>query len=85
MARYGHPSEMVTSIGTSRIVIVGGGMAGGSAAVTLREEGFGGQIAILTQEPGVPFRPTTAVQDLLAVRGGPERLVCQARQLVRTA
>jgi 3-phenylpropionate/trans-cinnamate dioxygenase ferredoxin reductase subunit len=37
------------------IVIVGGGLAGGNAAVTLREEGFQGRVVLLGREPGVPF------------------------------
>jgi 3-phenylpropionate/trans-cinnamate dioxygenase ferredoxin reductase subunit len=37
------------------IVIVGGGLAGGSAAATLREEGFGGPVVLIGAEPGVPF------------------------------
>lgn len=82
MARFGHAGEMPTSIGTSKIVIVGGGLAGGNAAVTLREEGFGGQIAIISPEPGVPFRPTATVQDLPAVGRGSDRLVCPSSQLV---
>jgi 3-phenylpropionate/trans-cinnamate dioxygenase ferredoxin reductase subunit len=36
-------------------VIVGGGLAGGNAAVTLREEGFEGRIVLIGREPGVPF------------------------------
>jgi 3-phenylpropionate/trans-cinnamate dioxygenase ferredoxin reductase subunit len=36
-------------------VIVGGGLAGGNAAATLRTEGFDGPIIILGNEPGVPF------------------------------
>jgi 3-phenylpropionate/trans-cinnamate dioxygenase ferredoxin reductase subunit len=40
---------------TDRIVIVGGGMAGGNAAATLREEGFTGPVTMITREPGVPF------------------------------
>jgi 3-phenylpropionate/trans-cinnamate dioxygenase ferredoxin reductase subunit len=36
-------------------VIVGGGVAGGNAAVTLREEGFGGPVVIISREPGIPF------------------------------
>jgi 3-phenylpropionate/trans-cinnamate dioxygenase ferredoxin reductase component len=36
-------------------VIVGGGLAGGNAAVTLRDEGFKGRIVIIGREPGVPF------------------------------
>ena len=37
------------------MVIVGSGMAGGSAAVALRDEGFDGQIMIISPEPEVPF------------------------------
>ncbi len=37
------------------MVVVGGGLAGGNAAATLREEGFSGQIVIIGREPGVPF------------------------------
>jgi 3-phenylpropionate/trans-cinnamate dioxygenase ferredoxin reductase component len=37
------------------IVIVGGGLAGGNAAVTLREEGFAGPVVIIGHEPAVPF------------------------------
>jgi 3-phenylpropionate/trans-cinnamate dioxygenase ferredoxin reductase subunit len=37
------------------IVIVGGGLAGGKAAATLREEGFRGRVALIGREPGIPF------------------------------
>ena len=37
------------------IVIVGGGLAGGNAAATLREEGFGGRVLLVSREPGIPF------------------------------
>jgi 3-phenylpropionate/trans-cinnamate dioxygenase ferredoxin reductase component len=37
------------------IVVVGGGLAGGNAAVTLREEGFNGAVTLIGREPGVPF------------------------------
>ena len=40
---------------TNPIVIIGGGMAGGSAAATLREEGFSGPVVLISREPGVPF------------------------------
>jgi 3-phenylpropionate/trans-cinnamate dioxygenase ferredoxin reductase subunit len=40
---------------TKPIVIVGGGKAGGNAAATLREEGFGGRVVIINREPGIPF------------------------------
>jgi 3-phenylpropionate/trans-cinnamate dioxygenase ferredoxin reductase subunit len=37
------------------IVIVGGGLAGGNAAATLRAEGFPGPVTLISREPGVPF------------------------------
>lgn len=37
------------------VVILGAGLAGGNAAVTLREEGWGGRIVLLGTEPGIPF------------------------------
>src|SRR5258708_30145967 len=37
------------------IVIVGGGLAGGNAARTLREESYDGDVLLITDEPGVPF------------------------------
>jgi 3-phenylpropionate/trans-cinnamate dioxygenase ferredoxin reductase subunit len=36
-------------------VIVGGGMTGGNAAATLREEGFAGPVVLISNEPDVPF------------------------------
>ena len=36
-------------------MIVGTGLAGGSAAVALREEGWRGRVVMLSQEPGIPF------------------------------
>ena len=36
------------------MVIVGGGLAGGNAAATLREEGFRGPVVLISREPGVP-------------------------------
>ena len=40
---------------TDRIVIIGGGLAGGNAAVTLRQDGFAGPVTLISREPGVPF------------------------------
>jgi 3-phenylpropionate/trans-cinnamate dioxygenase ferredoxin reductase subunit len=37
------------------MVIVGGGMAGGNAAVALREGGYTGPVTLVSREPGVPF------------------------------
>ena len=43
------------SSGNPVVVVVGGGLAGGNAAVTLREEGFAGRIVLISREPGIPF------------------------------
>src|SRR5262250_3398267 len=40
---------------TRPIVIVGGGLAGGNAAATLRDEGFSGPVLLISREPDVPF------------------------------
>jgi 3-phenylpropionate/trans-cinnamate dioxygenase ferredoxin reductase subunit len=48
------PAMPVTDDGPP-IVILGGGLAGGNAAVTLREEGFRGRVVLIGREPGVPF------------------------------
>jgi 3-phenylpropionate/trans-cinnamate dioxygenase ferredoxin reductase component len=37
------------------MVIIGAGMAGGTAAVTLRTEGFDGRVLLIGDEPGPPF------------------------------
>src|SRR5260370_29648162 len=37
------------------VVIVGAGIAGGNAAVTLRAEGWRGGIVLLGAEPGIPY------------------------------
>jgi 3-phenylpropionate/trans-cinnamate dioxygenase ferredoxin reductase component len=41
--------------GERPLVIVGGGVAGGNAAVALREEGFTGRVLLVSKEHGVPF------------------------------
>jgi 3-phenylpropionate/trans-cinnamate dioxygenase ferredoxin reductase component len=41
--------------GDRPIVVIGGGLAGGNAAVTLREEGFLGRVTLIGREPGIPF------------------------------
>ena len=41
--------------GGEPIVIVGGGLAGGNAAATLRDEGFQGRVVLVGREPGIPF------------------------------
>jgi 3-phenylpropionate/trans-cinnamate dioxygenase ferredoxin reductase component len=51
----GHTWLMAEKPGGDAIVIVGGGLAGGNAAVTLREEGYRGRVVLISREPGIPF------------------------------
>src|SRR5262245_48905224 len=37
------------------MVILGGGIAGGNAAATLRDEGYQGRVVLISREPTVPF------------------------------
>jgi 3-phenylpropionate/trans-cinnamate dioxygenase ferredoxin reductase component len=37
------------------ILILGAGLTGGKAAVTLREEGYDGRLLLIGDEPGIPF------------------------------
>src|ERR1700727_3290598 len=46
---------MSQEAGGAGIVIVGGALAGGNAAVTLREEGYRDRVTLIGREPGVPF------------------------------
>src|SRR6266704_7199027 len=46
---------MTERTGAKPMVIGGGGKTGGTAAATLRDEGFGGRVVIISREPGIPF------------------------------
>jgi NADPH-dependent 2,4-dienoyl-CoA reductase/sulfur reductase-like enzyme/nitrite reductase/ring-hydroxylating ferredoxin subunit len=50
----------------TRIVIIGAGAAGAAAALTLREEGYRGQITILGDEPHEPYDRPNLSKDYLA-------------------
>src|SRR5260370_10014211 len=45
----------MNATGTQTVVIVGTGLAGGNAAVTLCQEGWRGRIVLLGTEPTIPF------------------------------
>ena len=55
----------------------------GTAAATLRDEGFDGPVVLISREPEIPFGRPRALQDLPAIRRGARRLVRQAGRLVR--
>jgi 3-phenylpropionate/trans-cinnamate dioxygenase ferredoxin reductase subunit len=52
-----------------RYVIVGANLAGGTAAITLREEGFDGEIVLIGAEPHLPYeRPPLSKEYLQGVK-----------------
>jgi 3-phenylpropionate/trans-cinnamate dioxygenase ferredoxin reductase subunit len=51
---------------TERIVVVGGGLAAGTAVAELRERGYSGEVTVLTDEPHPPYeRPPLSKSVLL--------------------
>jgi 3-phenylpropionate/trans-cinnamate dioxygenase ferredoxin reductase subunit len=52
------------------IVIIGAGMTGGNAAVTLRGEGFRGRIVLIGDEPAVPYGRPPLSKTYLRNEGG---------------
>jgi NADPH-dependent 2,4-dienoyl-CoA reductase/sulfur reductase-like enzyme/nitrite reductase/ring-hydroxylating ferredoxin subunit len=52
--------------GPSRIVIVGAGAAGAAAAITLRQEGYAGQLVLIGEEQALPYDRPNLSKDYLA-------------------
>ena len=66
---------------TSRIVIIGGGQAGGWAAKTLRDEGFDGEICVVAEEEWDFYeRPPLSKASLLEPDAGLPRLFSDKAQ-----
>lgn len=47
------------------VLIVGGGVAGGTTAAALREEGFDGEVVLVTDEPHLPYVRPPLSKDVL--------------------
>lgn len=60
---------------SGRIVIVGTGVAGATAAQTLRREGYAGEIVLVGDEPDLPYRRPAVSKELLAGTGSFDRAV----------
>lgn len=61
-----------------RIVIVGAGIAGASAAETLRREGYAGQIALVGDEHTLPYERPPLSKEVLLGTLPPERVILRS-------
>jgi 3-phenylpropionate/trans-cinnamate dioxygenase ferredoxin reductase subunit len=59
---------------TDRVVIVGGGQAGGVAAASLRDQGYGGAITLLAEEPHLPYQRPPLSKNYLAGQMSAEQM-----------
>ncbi|OUS14078.1 pyridine nucleotide-disulfide oxidoreductase [Gammaproteobacteria bacterium 53_120_T64] len=60
---------------TETVVIVGGGQAGGQAAISLRREGFDGRVILIGDEPVLPYQRPPLSKTYLAGELAGERLL----------
>lgn len=75
------PASMTRARGwPDRIVIVGAGGVGAAAALTLRQEGFEGQVTLIGQEPDAPYDRPNLSKDYLAGTAGDEWLPIRPRE-----
>ena len=58
-----------------RVVVVGGGQAGGQAVDSLRREGFEGEVILVTAEDHAPYQRPPLSKDYLAGRYGLDRVL----------
>lgn len=63
-----------------RAVIVGTGIAGATAAQTLRKEGFDGEIILIGADAQLPYRRTMLTKDLLSGRAGEDRVLLRSAE-----
>ncbi|MFI5182024.1 MAG: FAD-dependent oxidoreductase [Thermoanaerobaculia bacterium] len=63
----------------SRIVIVGGGAAGNAAVETLRAEGFGGTLTLVSSDPDLPYDRPNLSKDYLAGHASEEWIPLRSR------
>ena len=57
------------------VVIVGGGHGGAQAAIALRQRGFGGTIAIVRDEPDMPYERPPLSKEYLSRKKGFDRIL----------
>ncbi len=66
---------MSESTTTPGMVIIGGGLAGATAAETLRKEGYAGPVTIVADEPETPYQRPPLSKGFLAGKEGEDALL----------
>lgn len=72
-----HPAESRT------FAILGAGAAGNAAAETLRQDGFGGRLVLITQEQRIPYDRPNLSKGYLSGEAGPESLPWRTEDFYR--
>ncbi len=65
---------------TPGMVIIGGGLAGATAAETLREEGWSGSVTVVADEQETPYQRPPLSKGFLAGKEGPDALLPYTEQ-----
>ena len=74
--------EMGYSMVKQRVVIIGGGQAGGQTALSLREGGHCGQVVVVAAEPRLPYERPPLSKEILTGEAEPDTaLLADARRL----
>ena len=64
----------------AHIVIVGGGVAAGEAAKTLRDEGYEGDVTVLAEEAHPPYQRPPLSKGYLAGKEGTDAVILRPRE-----
>ena len=67
----------------THIVLIGGGVGAGSAAKTLRDEGFDGDVTVITDEAHPPYQRPPLSKGYLAGSEGADKVIFRPRGVVR--
>lgn len=62
------------------VVIIGTGIAGITAAETIRSQGFAGPILVIGAEPGLPYRRTALSKDILGADLSADRILLRGTE-----
>ena len=64
----------------THIVLIGGGVGAGSAAKTLRDEGFDGDVTVITDEAHPPYQRPPLSKGYLAGSEGADKVILRPRE-----